>query len=825
MKKSRIAVVCILLAVAGLAKAQSLQEVKALPKIADKTRGMRPLAGFFPLYWDERQGKIWLQIDKWDSEFLYLDSLPAGIGSNDIGLDRGQLGEGRVVKFQRVGPKVLLVQVNYGFRASSQNPAEQRAVADAFAQSVLWGFEAAAEDGGSALVDATSFFLNDAHHVVETLKQTKQGVFKVEPSRSAIYLANTKNFPQNTEVEATLTFVGDEPGKFVQDVTPDPRAITVREHYSLVQLPDGNYRPREFDPRAGFFGVSYQDYSAPVGQPYVKQFTARHRLQKKDPTAAVSEPVKPIVYYLDPGAPEPIRSALLEGGRWWNQAFEAAGYRNAFRVEMLPPDVDPLDVRYNVIEWIHRYTRGWSYGSAVVDPRTGEIIQGHVSLGSLRAHQDYLILEGLLSPHKKGQPDDPRLLQAVLARLRQLSAHEVGHTLGLMHNYIASTEGRASVMDYPHPLVEIASDGSLDLSDAYATGIGEWDKVAIQYGYSDSSPGTDEKAALNEIIQKARTRGLIFLTDQDARPPGSAHPQTHLWDNGKNAVDELDRVLAVRARALDQFSEAAIREGAPMALLEDTLVPVYLFHRYQTEAAVKVIGGQTYTYALRGDGQTPTTPIPATEQRRALATVLKTIAPETLAVPDRIAALIPPHPAGYERTRESFNTHTGMTFDVIGAAETAAGQTISLLLDPERAARLVSYHGEDPSQLGLGEVLDRLFVATWKSRAASDKLAAVQRSIADVALNDVMSLAANEHAATEVRAIALLKLTELKNWVTTQAPSAADEQQRAHLLFAAAQIRKFEQEPAQVLKPTDPLAPPPGAPIGSLETEGDDLEY
>lgn len=825
MKKSRIAVVCILLAVAGLAKAQSLQEVKALPKIADRTRGMRPLAGFFPLYWDERQGKIWLQIDKWDSEFLYLDSLPAGIGSNDIGLDRGQLGEGRVVKFQRVGPKVLLVQVNYGFRASSQNPAEQRAVAGAFAQSVLWGFEVAAEDGGSALVDATSFFLNDAHHVVETLKQTKQGVFKVDLSRSAIYLANTKNFPQNTEVEATLTFVGDEPGKFVQDVTPDPRAITVREHYSFVQLPDSNYHPREFDPRAGFFGVSYEDYSAPVGQPYVKQFIARHRLQKKDPTAAVSEPVKPIVYYLDPGAPEPIRSALLEGARWWNQAFEAAGYRNAFRVELLPPDVDPLDVRYNVIEWIHRYTRGWSYGSAVVDPRTGEIIQGHVSLGSLRAHQDYLILEGLLSPHKKGQPDDPRLLQAVLARLRQLSAHEVGHTLGLMHNYIASTEGRASVMDYPHPLVKIARDGSLDLSDAYATGIGEWDKVAIQYGYSDSSPGTDEKAALNEIIQKARTRGLIFLTDQDARPPGSAHPQTHLWDNGKNAVDELDRVLAVRARALDQFSEAAIREGAPMALLEDTLVPVYLFHRYQTEAAVKVIGGQTYTYALRGDGQTPTTPIPAAEQRRALAAVLKTIAPETLAVPDRIAALIPPHPAGYERTRESFNTHTGMTFDVIGAAETAAGQTISLLLDPERAARLVSYHGEDPSQLGLGEVLDRLFVATWKSRAASDKLAAVQRSIADVALNDVMSLAANEHAATEVRAIALLKLTELKNWVTVQAPSAADEQQRAHLLFAAAQIRKFEQEPAQVLKPTDPLAPPPGAPIGSLETEDDDLEY
>jgi hypothetical protein len=825
LKKLRLVLVCVLLAISGLANAQSQQGEKPLPKITEKTRQMRPFPGFFPVYWDEHQGKIWLQIDKWDTEFLYLDSLTAGIGSNDIGLDRGQLGEGRVVKFERIGPKVLLVQVNYGFRASSQNPAERRAVEDAFAQSVLWGFEVAAEEDGKALVDATSFFLNDAHHVAETLKQTKQGMYRVEPTRSAIYLTNTKNFPQNTEVESTLTFVGDEPGKFVQDVTPDPRAITVREHYSLVQLPDGNYHPREFDPRAGFFGISYQDYSTPVGQPYVKQFIARHRLQKKNTAAAVSDPVKPIVYYLDPGAPEPVRSALLEGARWWNQAFEAAGYRNAFRVEMLPPDVDPLDVRYNVIEWVHRATRGWSYGSSVVDPRTGEIIQGHVSLGSLRSDQDYLILEGLLSPHKKGQPDDPRLLQTVLARLRQLAAHEVGHTLGLMHNYIASTEGRASVMDYPHPLVKLAGDGSLDLSDAYATGIGEWDKVAIQYGYSDFAPGTDEKTALNAIIENARARGLIFLTDQDARPPGSAQPQTHLWDNGKNAVDELDRVLTVRARALDQFSEAAIREGTPMALLEDALVPVYLFHRYQTRAAIKVIGGQTYTYALRGDGQIPTTPVPAAEQRRALDAVLKAISPETLAIPDRIAALIPPHPAGYERTRESFNTHTGMTFDAMGMAESAAHQTISLLLDPERAARLVSYHGQDSGQLGLGEVLDRLFAATWKSKAASDKLAAVQRSIADVALNDVMALAANDHAATEVRAMALLKLTELKDWLTTQAPGTAGEQERAHLLFAAAQIRKFEQEPAQVLKSTEPLAPPPGAPIGSLGTDGDDLDY
>ena len=812
MKKSCAPLICLLLALTGVANADAQPEEK-LPSIAAKTRDMRALPGYFPLYWDERRGKLWLAVEKWDTEFLIADSLQTGVGSNDIGLDRGQPGEGRVVKFQRVGPKVLLTEVNYGFRSSSRNPVERRAVEDGFAQSVLWGFEAAAEEDGKVLVDATSFFLNDNHHIAETLKATKQGSYKVEASRSAIYLGNTKNFPQNTEVECTLTFVGDDPGKFVQDVTPDPRAITVRQHMSLVQLPDGNYRMREFDPRSGFYDISYQDYSAEVGQPYVKRFIARHRLAKEDPKSAISDPLKPIVYYLDPGTPEPIRSALLEGAGWWNQAFEAAGYRNAFRVEMLPEDADPLDVRYNVIEWVHRGTRGWSYGNSLVDPRTGEIIQGRVLLGSLRARQDSMILQGILSPFHKGQPDDPRILQTVLARMRQLAAHEVGHTLGLQHNYIASAQG-GSVMDYPHPRITLASDGSFDLSHAYAPGLGEWDKVTIQYGYSDFAPGTNEKAALNAIVEKALARGISFLTDQDARPAGSSHPQVHLWDNGKNAVDELDRVLEVRAKALNQFGENAIREGEPLALLEDVLVPVYLFHRYQTEAAVKVIGGQSYTYALRGDGQAPTSAIPVGEQKRALKAVLQTISPETLALPGKLAAMIPPHPAGFGRTRESFNNHTWANFDPIGAAETAAHPTISLLLNPERAARLVSNHGQDANQLGLGDVIDQLVAATWKVEPPNENHATIQRAVGDVALNELMLLAANERASTEVRAMALLKLTELRDWLTATAPSIRNEQERAHRLYAAAQIRKFEQSPNELLKPTEPLEMPPGAPIG-----------
>src|SRR5438552_12044149 len=799
----------IVLCSANLAAQGRNPDATKTPTITEKVSGMQKFPGYFPFYWDAKAGKVWLEIDEWNSEFLYVESLPAGIGSNDIGLDRGQVGQSHIVRFERTGPRVLLIASNEAFRANSENSDERRAVKDAFAESTLWGFEVAAEEGNRALVDATAFYLRDVHGIPGTLQRSQQGQFRIDGSRCAFYLANTKNFPRNTEVETTLTFTTEgEAGPLVRSVTPNPQAITVREHVSFVELPPPGYKPRENDPRASYSGIQFMDFATPISEPVVKHFISRHRLQKKDPSAAMSDPVEPIVYYVDRGAPEPVRSALIEGASWWNQAFEAVGYRNAFRVEVMPADADPMDVRYNVIQWVHRSTRGWSYGSSLDDPRTGEVIQGRVSLGSLRDRQDFLIAQGLLAPYGKDKTVVDKIMQqVVLARLRQLAAHEVGHTLGLQHNFAASTTNRASVMDYPAPLVKLGADGVPDISDAYAKGIGEWDKVAIAYGYQDFSAGTDEQATIDIILSDAFSRGLRYLTDQDARPASASSSYTHLWDNGANVIDGLAQVMKVRAAAMNRFGENNIREGAPMATLEDVLVPLYMYHRYQVEATAKLVGGEDYTFSLRGKGDRDPQIIAPDEQKRALAAVLDTLKPENLALPESLLKLITSRPTGYGRMREDFRIRTFPTFDGLAPAEAFANHVSDFLLNQERAARIVEFHARDAQYPSLDDVLEKILTATWKAPARAGYQGEIQHVVNMVVLNDLMALAAGERASNQVRAIADYKLEILKNWLRQQTDLTRDENQKAFFVYAANQIKRFQDDPKKMnlTNPNDPL--------------------
>ena len=781
--------------------------------IKEKVKNMTAYKGYFDYYWDAESGKIWLEVNQFDKEFLYVNSLRAGVGSNDIGLDRNQLGESRVVKFIRSGPKVLMVQPNYSYRAVSDNADERKSVEEAFAQSVIWGFKVAEQEGNRILIDMTTFLLRDAHGIAGRLQRQGEGSFKVDASRSAIHLEYTKNFPKNSEFEAMITFQGTPRGRNLSTVTPTSSAVTVRMHHSFVELPDDNYTPRVYDPRSGYNSVSYQDYATPIDQPLVKRFIRRHRLEKKNPNANVSSPVEPIIYYLDRGAPEPIRSALIEGASWWNQAFEAAGYRDAFQVKVLPVGADPMDVRYNVINWVHRSTRGWSYGSSVSDPRTGEIIKGHVSLGSLRVRQDFLIAQGLIDAYEKGDQADPRLLQLALARLRQLSAHEVGHTIGLAHNFSSSVNDRASVMDYPHPFFMVNANGEINFEEAYDTGIGAWDKRTVIYGYQDFPKGTDEKKALMDILTTNNEMGLSYISDRDARPAFGAHPDAHLWDNGAKAVGELERLSGVRMAALASFDETNIPEGTPMAELERVLVPLYLSHRYQVEAVSKVLGGVRYTYAVRGDGQPTNEMVSPADQESALNALLMTLQPEFLALPESVIAMIPPQPIGYQRDRELFRIHTGITFDPIGAAESSANHTISFMLNAQRLTRIVEQHARSSAHASLKSVMDEVYASVAVDENDPVYHQELSRMVEKLVIQHTLRLAGDRDIMQQVSAMALLQINEMKVQYSQGVRQAQSAEQKAHFLYLIDQIRRFEADPEDYKLPAMPPMPD-GSPIG-----------
>jgi hypothetical protein len=799
---------------------RSAPAADSLPKVAEKVGGLAARPGLLVTYLDANRGKIWLELpppgeDGVIGEYLYIEGLLTGLGSNPVGLDRGQIGETRVVRLRRLGSRLLVEEPNLRFRALSDDPRERQTVAESFATSVLWGAEIAALDAdGRSLVDFTPFVVRDAHGVARTLQQTGQGSFSLDAARSALDPSACLSFPDNLELEAVLTFGGQEPGAHVRATAPQASSVTLVQHHSLVRLPDAGYRPRAHHPQAGSFAVSFMDFAAPLGKPLETRWIARHRLEHEQPGVAGSPVREPIVFYVDSGAPEPIRTALLEGASWWAEAFAAAGFPGAYRVELLPEGVHPLDVRYNVIQWVHRSTRGWSYGGGVIDPRTGEFLKGHVTLGSLRVRQDILIFEGLLGTEKTGTgaPDDPVVL--ALRRIRQLSAHEVGHALGLTHNFAASGYDRGSVMDYPVPLVGLTAAGELDLSQAYASGAGAWDVNAIRYAYEEAAPGTDEGAFLGGILADGARQGLRFLTDEDARPAGAAQPWVNLWDNGTDPAAELEHVMKVREVALAGFGERNLAPGKPLALLQEVLAPIYLWHRYQVEATAKAIGGLDYDYAVRGDAGAAAQFVDPALQRRALAALLSGLRPEALDLPEPVLNLLLPRPFGYDVNREMFEGQTGLVFDPLGAAATAADLVLANVLQPERLGRVADFHRRDGTQPSLEEVLGAVVTATFPSPPATGpRHAEIGRVVQRVTTDRLVRLAADATTPYPVKVRVEAQLQALAKRLAAPGGDGADA---AHRSLLRRDLTRYlegrEWAPEQLVRAPQP---PPGSPIGS----------
>ena len=773
--------------------------------------------GFFDFSYDESKDKIFLEVDKLDYEFLYIGSLASGVGSNDIGLDRGQLGLEKLVKFVKRGNKILLVEPNLYYRAQTENNSEKKSVEQAFAKSVIFGFEIIETNEEHYLIDFTPFLLYDRHGVAKRLRDLKQGSYKVDKSKSAIEIFNTKAFPENVEFEALLTFSGEAKGSMIRSVAPDPDNVSVVQHHSFIKLPDNNYQPRKFDPRSGAISISFMDYSTPIDKPITKKFVIRHRLEKKNPELEISEAVEPIIYYLDPGTPEPVKSALLDGGKWWNQAYESIGFKDAFQVKMLPEGADPLDCRYNVIQWVHRSTRGWSYGASVVDPRTGEIIKGHVSLGSLRIRQDYMIAQALTNEPFASEDNNNEMMELAISRIRQLSAHEIGHTIGFAHNFAASANDRASVMDYPHPLVNLIDD-EIVFDDAYDTGIGDWDKVTVAYSYSDFRSDQNEDFELNKILENSTSDGLRFISDYDARSIDGSHAYAHLWDNGETAYSGLDKVIDIRKKAIENFSEYNVPEGTPNSVLEDVFVPLYFFHRYQTEAAVKLIGGMDYNYSLVGDNQQDYYHIEKVIQIQALNSLMKTLHPDFLAIPKDKLQLFPPRAFGYPRTRESFKSNLGVAFDPFSVAETSADMTLSLILRPKRLNRLILQHSLDNSNLSLDELYDlilkkTIFLKSSNITELEDSYhEEIQHIVNTTFLKNVFNVINSSSSYSQVKSIS----NELVRKISSELSSKRRKDYKLSKYYShyLEMISNFHKDPKEY-EIIDSLKIPDGSPIGT----------
>lgn len=766
--------------------------------------------GFFDFEYQEKEGKIILHVatDQLEKEFLYVNSLSAGIGSNDIGLDRGQLGDERIVKLVKLGNKVMLLQPNQDYRAVSDNLLEKQSVKEAFAQSVLWGFTVLEEADQKITIDITDFLLRDAHGVSQRLKRAKQGGYNIDKSRSAVWMERTKSFPKNTEFDALLTFKGQAEGAYIRSVTPSSDAITVHQHHSFIELPDDGYTPRLFHPYSGFNMMSYYDYAVPIETDIEQRFIYRHRLEKVNPSATVSVAKEPIIYYMDPGCPDPVKSALMEGAAWWDQAFQAAGYApGTFQVKELPAGADMMDVRYNVIQWVHRSTRGWSYGASVADPRTGEILKGHVSLGSLRVRQDFLIAQGLLSPYGDSDDANDKMLELALARLRQLAAHEVGHTIGLAHNFASSVNDRASVMDYPHPVVALDGSGNISFDGVYDDKIGDWDKFTITYGYQDYPSGVDEVKSLQELVLNAQNDGYLFISDRDARPAGGAHPHAHLWDNGESAVDELNRLLVVRQDALNRMGESSITTGTPLSELEKVLVPIYLLHRYQVDAVSKLIGGVNYQYYVKGDAYDHTiTAVDHKVQGAAVQSLLNTMTADNLRLPESLVSLIAPPAFGYPRSRETFDGKTNLVFDIMSPAESHTNMTFDFLLYHERLTRINRQQIAGMSPISLSELLNQMSTHIFSQTGVDAYAKGINTMVKKVYFSHLIGLAFDSNVDMAVSSSAYDAMLEVLDAIKSK-------EDQSLYRYLTKMLNQAESDPDEVHLPKFSEMPP-GSPIG-----------
>jgi hypothetical protein len=800
-------------------------EAPAAKHIADVTRGLQPQPGFIDVWRDTDKGRVLLSVGTLEQPFLLASSLPYALGSNDVGLDRAQNGEMRMVHFEKQGARLFLVQENTNYVANSADKDERAAVRESFANSVLWSGEIIASDKDRHLVDFSSFLLADRHGIAARLADAKQGAYSVDPSRSAVLAAEAKAFPDNVELEALLTFAGPGQAEFVRQVGADPASLSMRQRISMVRLPAFNpnagdaWRPRAYHPYSGGFDASYFDFATPLASSIDVHWQVRHKLEKTDPSAVISTVKKPIVYYVDRGAPEPVRSALIEGASWWASAFEKAGFKDAYRVELLPEGVDAQDIRYNVITWAHRATRGWSYGNALADPRTGQILRGAVTLGSQRVRQDILIAEALLAPYGKSSKADKHKLaeQMALARLRQLSAHEVGHTLGFAHNFAASRMGNGSVMDYPHPILKLNAQGEVDISNAYGVGVGPWDDYIVKYIYGDFGSGEQEQAALAKLRADARAAGMLYSSDQDDRTPGASHPDGLLWDFGPDTLKTWDQLGAVRQRALQTFSPDVLPDARQAGELEARLVPVYLLQRYQGEAVARLIGGGDFEYTSAGDikagiSKAGIKATPAEEQRQALSRLTDSLRAEYLALPANVLDILTPPTAGYGRTREYFATGMGSVFDALSIAEAGAGQTAGFLLDAERINRVAWQHARDAKQPGVQEVLAQLLQKTWKRDAVPASVIggeAVQLASNWVVADSLLRLLDGGKLHPQVAAEVRQSARELAHWLQKNPGKGVTADSRRQ---AADMIAAYLADPRTVKLRAAPAAPP-GAPI------------